>query len=111
MISAIITMLFVGRTISLNVVDYKEMAESIAYCESRGDNFAINSKERHGSSYGKYQFRISTFQEFGKRYNLPATDIFSEKQQDDIALKMLEDGYGAKNWVNCYKAYDRIQRS
>ena len=81
--------------------DIKEKLELLSQCESSGRQYAINSKEIHGSSYGILQFRLETFNHFGKRYGLPHTDIFSKEQQFAIAKAMIEDGRG-NHWA-CWR--------
>ena len=74
--------------------------EKLIECESGGDKWAINHNEPHGKSYGIMQFRLETFQEQGRLYDLPHNDIFSEEQQIAIASRMLLDGKG--NRWSCY---------
>src|SRR3990167_1160748 len=90
------------NTIQLTVLNYTELSEKIIQCESGNNIWAINTKERHGSSYGVAQFRLSTFQEFGKKYNLPHSDIYNSSQQRVIMIRMLENGLGSKHWKICY---------
>jgi len=83
--------------------DTQEAIQFLIACESGGDKYALNNDEPHGSSYGILQFRLETFQEQGKKYGLPHDDIYSEKQQIDIATKMIDDNLGFR-W-SCYKDY------
>ena len=105
----IIAPLLASQPIVANAVPYIEKydtQEAISFlitCESGGDKYAVNNSEPHGSSYGILQYRIETFQEQGKKYGLPHDDIYSEKQQIDIASKMIADGLGGR-W-SCYNKY------
>lgn len=85
-------------------VTTKEIMEHLSLCESSNNPWAINNKEIHGKSYGLYQFRLDTFQHFGKRYGLPHNDIFNPLQQRDIVKKMIEEGRWS-HWFNCLSIY------
>lgn len=81
----------------------QETLARIEWCESRGNRDAINTRESHGASYSYFQFRLSTFQEFGKRYGLPYDDIFSFQEQTAIAKRMIEEGRESEQWKVCTK--------
>jgi hypothetical protein len=75
--------------------------EKLAVCESGGDPTRINPNDFGSPSFGKYQFKKTTFSEMGKKYNLPATDIMNEEQQEAIVFQMLLNGE-FNHWKNCY---------
>lgn len=58
--------------------DYEHRRETwlsaLEWCESRGDNTAVNWHDRDGTpSYFAYQFKPSTFEVYAKKYNLIPT--------------------------------------
>ena len=78
------------------------LMEKLANCESGGDPTRINPNDNGSPSFGKYQFKKTTFLEMGKKYNLPATDIMNEEQQEKIVFQMLLNKEG-DHWRNCMK--------
>lgn len=47
-------------------------------------------------------FQRDTFNRYGEKYNVPHDNIYSDDQQEMIALHMLNDGLW-KNWYTCSK--------
>lgn len=76
---------------------------ALEQCESRGNSNAKVFDSNSKWSKGILQFQDSTFHSYGTKYNLPHTDIYSEEQQELIALAMLNDGLW-RAWYNCGKS-------
>jgi hypothetical protein len=93
-----------------NSVDYGEILEKLAFCESRGNENAINPDDNGSPSYGKYQYKKETWISFLRRYDFfpEAEDeelmnfIFDGNIQDELTrtILMLENK-GWKHWYNC----------
>lgn len=81
-----------------------DLLERIAWCESKGDLLAKNP---HSSATGKYQFLKGSWEGYGKELwgSTYGHDIFSEKDQDDLAWYVLRR-YGTSPWEasrNCWQ--------
>ncbi len=66
---------------------------ALQWCESRGRDDAVNKVDRDGTpSFGRYQFKISTYAFFSKKYGLASTtDYMNGEQQREIVIRMLLD--------------------
>lgn len=66
---------------------------ALQWCESRGNDQAINKKDRDGTpSYGAFQFKPSTYAYLAKRYGLASTtDYMNADEQRTIVGYMLLD--------------------
>lgn len=53
-------------------------------------------------SYKFLMFQRSTFDRYGEKYGLPHDDIYSDSQQTNIAINMLNDGLW-RAWYTCSK--------
>ena len=91
------------------ILTYEEVFKELMWCESRNNIKAINYDDgKIGEhSRGPYQFKEETFNHFGKRYGLPHDDIWSVKQQEDIAKEMLKEG----RWEHWYICLNKIYES
>lgn len=87
-----------------SVYPMNELLEDLAECESDNNPAAINSKEIHGTSWGKYQYRIDTWNWALERYELGKLDILNGEHQDIVTTKLLSEGRW-KNWKNCLSKY------
>lgn len=86
------------------IVLISDILEKLAMCESSNDSQAFNRYDPVTSSYGLYQFKLETFNHFGKRYGLKHNDIMNPEQQKAIASRMLSEGRW-KHWYNCLNKY------
>lgn len=74
----------------------------LSFCES-GQKEQIKVLDTNGKySYGLLMFQRGTFDFFGEKYGLQHDDIYSRKQQLEIAKRMIEDGL-IYHWRNCAK--------
>lgn len=74
---------------------------ALEWCESRGEKEAINPKDLDGTpSYYSFQFKPSTFKQFGIKYGLLSKNISDEKLtaklgnyslQKEIVTRMMYD--------------------
>lgn len=80
-------------------------------CESGTDDTQINKQDRDGTwSYGRYQFKPSTFAYFAKRYDLPSTtDYMNGDAQDEIVSNMIVDKRITIHELRTYQFPDCIQ--
>lgn len=76
----------------------------LVMCESSNNDKAVNTKELHGASWGKYQYRIDTWNWALKRYELGNLDILNGEHQDIVTRKMLKDGLW-QHWRKCLSDY------
>ena len=77
----------------------------LSKCESSNRPHAINSKESHGRSYGLFQYRLETFNEWNHYYALKDRDIMSGDDQKDLTKRLIADKKGDRLWVNCFKKH------
>ena len=87
--------------------------EDLGVCESSNREDVVIIDSNGYKSYGKYQFQLYTFMEFGKKYDFLPLDItevqareaiMDNELQEKIAFNMLKDGLW-KHWKNCLKNY------
>lgn len=92
----------INKTAPKKVLLVEDILNSLSYCESRNrDNFRI--LDTNGKySYSCFQFQEATFHRYGNLYNLPHENIYSCKEQREIARKMIEDKLYS-HWKNCMK--------
>ena len=74
-----------------------ERLQRLITCESQWKEDAAGD---HGTSRGILQFKVTTFAEFTKKYELVGYDITSPHDQIDLAGRMIKDGY-LRHWKNC----------
>ena len=84
------------------VWDISEVLENLSWCESSNRQYIIRKDDGIGDSHGYLQFKLETFDHFGKRYGLPHDDIFSKEQQFAIAREMLVERRFS-HWRVCSK--------
>ena len=82
--------------------DYGPYLVALRWCESRFDDSAINPDDSdHTPSWGRYQYKIGTFLNFGKEYDvIPDTanltwarkNIMNGELQEHITVGMIENG-------------------
>ena len=81
-----------------------ELLKDLAECESSNNEKAVNPNEPHGKSWGKYQYRIDTWNWALERYGLGKLDILNGEHQDIVTRQMLSEKRW-KNWFNCLSKY------
>ena len=75
--------------------------EALSICENpTATPRILDTNNRY--SYGKLMFQKTTFDMYGEKYGLPHDDIYSDEQQELIALNMLNDGLW-RHWRTCAK--------
>lgn len=73
-------------------------------CESGYNPNAWNANDNGNLSAGILQFKISTFNYYGSKFNLLHNDIMNPEQQIAIAKAiLLNEKNGWKHWSNCAK--------
>lgn len=78
-------------TNSVTILDY--FWYRLWNCESSYMADVVHMDSDNLLAYGPVQFKMATFNSFGKQYNLPHDDILSPVQQRAIWERMLHDGY------------------
>lgn len=86
--------------------------QALRWCESRGNDNAINKVDRDGTpSYGRFQFKPSTYEYLSKRYGLASTtDYMNGEQQQTIVEHMLLDPKITDNELRTRQFPDCISR-
>lgn len=89
----------------------REQMILLAFCESSNNPKAINYNDGGSPSYGKYQYKMGTAQDFAKAYDYPVEvtedNILDEQLQDTLTYRALKDGQ-YRHWYNCSKKYGWI---
>lgn len=63
---------------------------ALEWCESRGNNSAINPKDRDNTpSYGAFQFKPSTLDYYAKMYGVATTTLMDYKTQKAVVEQMV----------------------
>ena len=98
-----------------NPIAYKKASilvkmENLASCESGGNERVINPNDNGSPSYGKYQFKLTTWLVFaGNQYPTKSVLeleglLLNGRVQDEVVYSMLEKGL-FKHWKNCSLKY------
>lgn len=99
--------IIIYRAEASEIVLIDDILEDLAMCESSNNPQAFNRYDPVTSSYGLYQFKLETFNYFGKRYGLEHSDVMNPEQQKAIARMMLSEGRYS-HWYNCLKEYEGL---
>lgn len=63
---------------------------ALEWCESNGDNSAINPKDLDGTpSYGAFQFKPSTLEYFASKYGVATTTLMDYETQRAVVEQMI----------------------
>ena len=81
------------------VTSIDKVKYQVGYCESR--NKHDNIWGDNGKAYGKFQFHEKTFNYLKVKYGVPGLQWKSEKDQEELFKRAIEDGQG-KLWT-CYR--------
>lgn len=78
---------------------------ALEWCESRGDNTAINPLDNDGTaSYYAFQFKPSTFSHFAKKYAIEGKISDYEAQKAIVEQMILDKSVNlGKQFPNCVK--------
>ena len=98
-----------------NPISYKSSfilgrMEKLAWCESRGNEKAINPNDVGSPSYGKYQFKLRTWlayspSQFPTKSALELEGLLlNGKAQDEVVYRMLKENLYS-HWKNCSLKY------
>ena len=90
-----------------------EIITHLSWCESRHRNGAFNPADPVSGSYGRFQFKIATWNYYLDKYQLFPEAEPAERQnliwdgwaQEQVVRKVLEEPNGWRNWTACLKRY------
>lgn len=109
-----LTLAFIARA-EAPEMDYEQKldiwVENLASCESRNNPKQVNPLDNGSPSYGYVQYKLSTFWNYNKKYNvfpeLTMDNLHHYVMQKDKQVAMtkviIKKEYGWRNWYNCSK--------
>lgn len=79
----------------------------LAYCESRGNEKAINQDDMGSPSYGLFQYKAGTWNYFSGLFGFEG-DILNGDDQRTLTRMVLEHDIGNKShWLNCSRMIEK----